>query len=374
MRRITTCLLGTLIVGGAALAETTFTFVSGLVITGSLTEITADGLKIQPAGKAEAFDYPWASLAPGTRFRYDQQYRMNVKGYLEGEERSKLTNAPDSRYDPMQPGATIPEANDVVPARPAGDAQLDLNLFAPTAAVGPSSLRALTGAAGPKALYWGFQYGSGARDVVVFGFPEGEPSRLVNARLSSAGRVSTENATADGDRHLFPARTFSSSLGPNAMKTQVEWIRSGANIDLRAVVTLTQNNVDASWTLTGRLPRPVQEQDNLLPLPLLAEPAFDFTLGYEDKQPVLLGRLRMGPFTLTPGTDTTRATVNVEIKDATGVAVLSERNLRLQGDRTPTLKINLSPVKQSGTFTIIANTDLGPLFGPITHQTSLTLP
>lgn len=374
MRRITTCLLGTLIVGGATLAETTFTFMSGLVITGSLTEITADGLKIQPAGKTEAFDYPWTSLAPGTRFRYDQQYRMNVKGYLEGEERSKLTNAPDSRYDPMQPSATIPEANDVAPARPAGDAQLDLNLFAPTAAVGPSSLRALTGAAGPKALYWGFQYGSGARDVVVFGFPGGEPSRLVNARLSSAGRVSTENATADGDRHLFPARTFSSSLGPHAMKTQVEWIRSGANIDLRAVVTLTQNNVDASWTLTGRLPRPVQEQDNLLPLPLLAEPAFDFTLGYEDEQPVLLGRLRMGPFTLTPGTDTTRATVNVEIKDATGVAVLSERNLRLQGDRTPTLKINLSPVKQSGTFTIIANTDLGPLFGPITHQTSLTLP
>ena len=99
-----------LLPAGAKAAEADsdeITLINGAVIRGSVAGITPTGLVVQVGSSSRT--YPWVALSPGSRYRYDMAYRMNVAGYLSGAAASSLTNPPDPRYDPMHPEAAPSE-------------------------------------------------------------------------------------------------------------------------------------------------------------------------------------------------------------------------------------------------------------------------
>lgn len=340
--------------------EPMITLLNGVVIGGSVTGVSTGGLAIANNDKQRT--YPWHALAPGTRFRYDQTYRMNLDGFLSGSPAATLTNGPDPLYDPLHPDAPVPETGGQPVAGTVGQA-LVIPRVKPAEPMVPSREKALSDLATGAALFWAVQSGPGKNDVVGFCFPEDRPEDV----------VSTLKAPPEGSPPVFVLPDFSQE--GFALEQKLAWSRSGEGgrtITLRAEVAVTMGDKSAAFSLAGTPAGLMPADKALLPLPLVDAPVFDFVLRIRDRKPVIEGRLRMRQLTLIPGRNVDDH-VQVKLINDQGKTILDER-MKHQRDRAFTLLVPLDKVPAGSTVTLYARADLGELYGVIEFRERYTVP
>ena len=356
--------------------DVTVTFINGATMTGRVVSISPAGLELQ-VGRAQR-TYPWYSLAPGTRFRLDQSFRMNVSGYLAGNPASSLTNAPDPEYNPLQPSAHAEIENQAV--RPAGSS-FDFNFLESRAIVKPARNPAAGAYPVEETDFWVLQTGPGTNDVAVFAFSRADPSKMATA-IAWRGRPLAETATrrsVGSDTHLvFSKKTYSGQAHDIAFAYEIEWaVVPGEPIRrlLNADITLSRNDEKTEFRLLGEPVGFVSGNADVLSRSLLIDPAFSFGLRVENEQLFLTGRLRMSLLTMFPKSGMSDK-VTLEFFDLQGRSQWRrEVQIAREGmPGQPTLNADISSVRSGQTYKLVASMSLGPLLGELRHEENIFLP
>jgi len=356
--------------------ETTITLVNGATVKGKIVSISDSGLDMQ-VGRAQR-TYPWYSIAPGTRFRLEQSFRMNLDGYLAGRDRAALTNAPDPQYDPMNPNASTDGQTEVAAAT---NTFFNFNAFEPRLPVKPVRQPAVTAFPVGESAFWAFQSGPTSNDVIVFAFSTGDVARMATA-ISWRGRPLTETATRRNIGNTtylsFSKKTYSGNAGDIAFKFDIEWLAATSSPVRRfliADVQLTRGTESSSFVLSGEPAGFSQGGSDILPRALFMEPTFRFGTRIENELVYLTGRARMSLLNLIPksGMDT-QATV--ELFDAQGKSQWRQRltfSANGQPD-DPTLQADISQLRGGQTYKLTATMSLGPLLDEIRHEELINVP
>jgi len=352
------------------------TLINGVVVNGNVQGISDAGLEIK-VGKTSR-TYPWYALSPGTRFKYDQSYRMNLDGYLAGSDVSQLTNAPDPDYDPLNPGA--PEASESEVAVSA-TTSLQYGLFGAPSPVIPVQVPALSIVPADTLSFYALQYGSASDEVALFGFPPTTTEDLVILNMKDA-RVLSEKVTkrkvADVNFKAYPRMSFESTIDSITAEQKVQWLiddRDGLRRYLHAEVTLTRGTQKSSFVLQGDAAGLKPGKEGVPPKPLLVEPTMSFTIQIEDEKAYLIGRVRMARLNLLPrsGMD---LKVEVDITDGSGRSFL-KRSLAFNTDGLPDaypLRMELDQLLAGQSYKLTATMSLGALLDKVSHEMFFIMP
>lgn len=355
--------------------SSTINLINGMSINGTIEGISEAGLEIT-VGRSKR-TYPWYALSPGTRFKYDQSYRMNIDGYLSGAPASSLTNAPDPEYDPMHPPAVSSENVEAVSATRTINYGA-INLAPPVA---PASLPALSVLSVESRAFYAVQFGPANNDVAYFGFAPDEPGNLMilNAR---EGRVANETAvprkTGEDTYLVFNRQTYGADFDGIQAEQNIQWMVRSDKPTLRyinAEVNLARGTQRAKFVLQGDPSGFKQATESLTPRPLLVEPSMSFTVTIEDEKPYLVGRVRMGRLSLLPrgGMD---LKVEVDVQDASGKSV-SSQSLAFDADAGPAgypLRMDIGTLIPGQQYKVKASMSLGALLGDVAHEMFFIMP
>jgi hypothetical protein len=356
-------------------AEASITLINGAVVRGRVTKCSEAGIEIVAGSSTRTL--PWTALAPGSRYKYDVSFRVNASGYLSGEPQVALTNAPDTVYDPMNP-ATWTVADSVVPA--ATDTGLNFASFAPGKPVNIAGNPVLKSLPSPV-HYWAMQVGPSERDVVLYGFPGNDASRMFHIQLSD-GRMVTEAATARALGgvmfHSFPKKSFQTKFGDVDAGMDVQWLvetNESSRRFLQADVTLTRGSQQAVFVLQGTPPGIKAGTNAVTPRPLLVEPALAFTIQVENEIPFLVGQVRMSRLNMLPRSGMDLKAV-IEIANDKGRLEMKQ-DVPFLADLPPgayPLRVDLNRLSPGQSYKISATIFLGAFFGKLTHEELFVLP
>ncbi|HMO51635.1 MAG TPA: hypothetical protein PKE26_10390 [Kiritimatiellia bacterium] len=374
--------IGVLVVGllpgliaPAISAETTFTLINGVVLTGEVASVSDAGMEIQVGRTKRA--YPWVAFAPGTRFRFEGIYRTNLEGVLAGRAPEELTQPADPQYDWLNPDT---QPQEPAPTERSSDVR-PYHLYLPVAPVIPSALPAWRNVAGPQTAIALFQVGGASNSVLGVAFPEANPPRL--ARLLPADNrptilTATRPEPDPSSWWIFPPLSMNADLGGSALQTTWTWRQAVDHRETRRLVVevtathpgqhVEQFSLHGDSTL-------LRNSELTVPIrPLIVPPTLAFLIRIEDGGPVLTGRVRMGGFTWSPpeGVD---APVSVEIKDAKGAVAFSQRIPHVAPDAEGyTLRAPLTELAANTAYTLSARIDLGAWLGVLEFQQALWQP
>jgi len=352
------------------------TLINGVNVSGKVLGVSAVGMEVM-VGKTRR-TYPWYALSPGTRFKFDQTYRMNIDGYLAGSETSRLTNAPDPDYDPLKPGSG-PSPAVVEPV--SATTSLNYGLFGVPSAIIPVSLPALSIVPADGLSFYALQYGATSSEVVLFGFSTVSPGELIILDLKE-GQVITEKSStrkiADMEFKAYARKSLQSNFDSIAAEQNVQWLvddRKGGGRFLHAEITLTRGAQKTSFILQGDPSGLKSGKEGVQPKPLLVEPTMSFTIQIENEKTYLAGRVRMGRLSLLPrsGMD---LKVEVDIADASGRSIL-KRSLVFNADGLPDaypLRMELDQLLAGQQYKLTATMSLGALLGKISHEMYFIMP
>lgn len=369
-RRYLACGAGLLLAAGCfssgVCAEETgpdaITLINGAVMQGTVTGLTSSGLVMNVGTTSRA--YPWVALSPGSRFRYDMSYRMNLAGYLSGADIATLTNQPDPTFDPMNPGNEVsePEPDVITPKA--------TNLFELTwqeaGSVVPKAVRGIDGSLVASSRFWSIRIGTAEKDVVLVARKEGS-SPAVSMALLQDGRMVAETPSDEGGGvWSFPARTFSVSLGTVAGNVSLAWrvASEGNRMWMVSGVETTMDGNPVRFSLSGEPLGWLSGADSITPQYLYADPSLRWLIQIKDGEAALAGEIRMGMWRLMPGEDM-KLTVAVEIVDEKGETV--QRGdvalIRVADGDTWPLNLALTKLTPGAAYRVKASIDLGPGLG-----------
>lgn len=355
---------------------TTITLINGAQVSGKVKSVSTSGLEIVVGRTTRA--YPWHALSPGTRYRYDQSYRMNIDGYLAGHETALLTNAPDPEYDPLSPA--LPDETSGTEAVSASTT-LNFGLLGLPSPVVPADLPALSVVPTENLLFYAIQYGPGGEDVVVFGFAPSPSEDLVLLNIKEGRFISEKSSkrkVADAELLSYPRKSFAAELGTISVEQNVQWLvedREGGRKYILAEVMLTRGAQKTSFVLQGDPSGYKSGKEQVSPRPLLVEPTMSFTIEIREEKTILAGRVRMGRLNVLPrsGMD---LKVELDIADSGGRSLL-KRSLAHTADGhldDYPLRLELDSLLTGQQYKLTATTSLGPLLGKISHEMIFIMP
>lgn len=352
-----------------AAAETPFVLVNGVTVTGTVASISGTGVEVTVDGKSRT--YPWIMLSPGTRYRYDQSYRMNLDAYQRGAAAAAFTNPPDPHYDPMRPDE-VPEEKPAATPTPVTPAiGLDASLFSLPGPVARTSFKGLTDASLIDAPFWAVQTGPSSDDITAFVFPPNDREKIMMASLTGS-QAQTITASLEDGRRIFAAPPVVARPGSMDVQTGFRWQITGTTTTLVAGIQCTMNRANYTFILRSDSIRMARGEAKVLPRTILSTPALDFRLLIEHEKPYLTGRLRMRQLTMIPG-EGLPGDVAVIIKDQKNANV-REAKIKHDGDGTFPMRMDLDGLEKGTSYQIEATVDLQPLFGRITYREPLVLP
>lgn len=338
--------------------------------------VTDTGLEIKVGKSTRA--YPWYALSPGTRFKYDPSYRMNIEGYLAGNDVSELTNAPDPEYDPFNPEAQASAAKEEAVS---ATTSLQYGLFGAPAPIVPVQVPALSIVPADTLSFYALQYGPATDEVVLFGFPPSITEDLVVLNLKETRVVSekvTKRKVANVSLKAYARMPYQSMIDSITAEQNVQWLINdldGIHRYLHAEITLTRGTQKSSFILQGDAAGLKPGKDGVQPKPLLVEPTMSFTIQIEDEKAYLIGRVRMARLSLLPrsGMD---LKVEVDIADSNDRSYL-KRSLAFNADGLPDaypLRLELDQLFAGQQYKLTATMSLGALLGKISHEMYFVMP
>jgi len=338
------------------------TMINGVVIQGKVTGLSATGLVIQVGTTSRA--YPWVALSPGSRFRYDTSYRMNLAGFLSGAETKTLTNQPDPKYDPMNPASEITEPEPEVAVSTASN--LFELVWQDAGPVVPKSLRGIDGSLVESSRFWAVRIGTAAKDVVLVAKTDGTPPAVSMALLQD-GRMVAETPKDEGNGvWSFPRRLFPVSFGSEAGEVSLAWrvIGAGGQPWMVSEVEASMDGKPVRFSLSGEPLSWLSGADAIVPQYPYAPPSLRWLIQIKDGEAALVGEIRMGMWRLTPGEDM-KQKVAVEIIDEKGETVQRDdvALTRVDDGEAWPLNLTLTKLTTGATYRVKASIDLGPGLG-----------
>ncbi len=362
---------GVALLGALALAvpdarADTITLLNGITLTGRVASISAEALEFGAGDKSRL--YPWSAMAPGTRFRYDQTYRMNLPGFLSGAEKSTLTNPPDPQYVPRPAGTDTAAEPDPEAAPPS--TSFDLYAMAPAEPVVIAKLGLGSNQPVNSFVWCSFQFGFGADDIAFYGLPREGDGKLAHF-TKGASRISFKDPPASPDATGYAADVFTQTTGDVISKVKIEWL-TGEERALRADVEIARGDLVRSFTLTGKPSTLSSPETAMFAQALIAPPQFDFAPRVEQDRVIVLGRIRMGPFTLRSGRGMNNK-LTITLRDGRGNTLL-EQELDHTADGTYPLKCEAGALQPGQRYTLKASADLGEWLGRLDQQQEFLLP
>ncbi len=357
-------LLALWLLTGAVMASdtTVITLVNGITMTGQVTAVTADGLELRVGRSSRV--YPWPTLAPGTRFRYDALYRMNVAAMLEGELDPARLNPPDPHYNPMNPDASLSGIG-VSPEMPS---TFSLAAFDPSGPFAPSAIRALRGLPATNAVFIGYQYGPDTNHAVVFGFADESPERLAawNAANNRTASLTARDAS-------FPEQRYSAAWGEANLQTAFAWSGASTGRSLTARIVWSDGPREEAFVLYDQPALFVSGGQPVHVRPLLDDPQIEWIARQDEAgQWRLAGRIRMGRLTWYPDAGSTAA---VAVQLRSGNRTVASPALAYAADpgvRYP-LQLALEANVKPGDYQITASVNLGAFLGTLKHEHAFTI-
>lgn len=355
-------------------------YVNGVAARGTAKSASAEGLELELGGATKV--YPWATLSPATRFRYDPVYRVNLPAVQAGLPAEARTNPPETGYL----AAAADPAGAPASATPgAGGGRLDLGVYEaippfPRAAIPKLELR------NPEAaLSWGIRYGRRTNDVAYFVFDVKEPGELPESMVIHAAaqeqtdRIKAARRNEGSDTQAqFRKLRYTGAFGEAEASLDLSCSFSARNptvLQLAAEVELKRGAQACAFSLLGPPEGALQGDGSIAARALLTPPSLWLAVERVAGQPAAVGNIRMGRFKLLPRRGMELA-LAVTLVDEAGQPVL-ERSVPLEKanlqDRY-TISVPLEKAQGGRTYRLKASLDLGPMLGRVRYEESFVAP
>jgi hypothetical protein len=351
-------------VSAAASAPEPLTLINGLTVTGGVSSLTASGVVVSVGTTPRT--YPWPVLAPGTRFRYDIHYRMNLAGFLEGLPAASLTNAPDPQYDPLR-SETASANDEVVPAARA--VSMTNLVWRGRVAVKPSAVRGLEASVAGGARFTGLRLGTGADEVLVAGWETGAAARVTSKSLRG-GEVVVRRMGQDpwtSEPQVVPV-----SIGEAEGTASVSWQRGASGAwPPEAVIAyrMEYEGRPVSWTVRGKVLAWVGADEAVPAAMVLDQPRLALSLVLQESGGAVIAcTLFMGRWRLEPG-DGMADRIAMALQDERGTTVAEDRVVFGERPEWPLTKA----VVGAG-YAVTGTVDLGAMFGRVEDRFAFTMP
>ncbi len=358
---------GWLLAGSAVSAASSgpvpVTLINGVTLTGSVSSLSASGMVVAVGASSRA--YPWAMFAPGTRYRFDGLYRMNLEGYLDGAASASLTNAPDPRYDPFRPEESVPAA---VAEPSASPFSLTSVVWRAGGVLVPSSMRGFESAVAGGALFAGLRLGTEPEDVVVVGWETGAAARVT----AKAGRGEAVVRRIGQGAWTSESMVIPVTLGDASGTASVSWRLDAAGAwPPEAVIAyrIERGGPAMRWVVSGKVLGWRRADEPVLAAMVLDRPRLDLSVALSPPSgAVIAWELSMGRWRLEPGEGMGNR-IALEVRD--------ERGARVAGDRIAVASRSgwpLTNVVVGADYDVTGSFDLGVGLGQVEAQRAFTMP
>lgn len=351
-------------VSAAEPAPVSLTLINGLTVTGGVSSLSSSGLVVSVGATSRA--YPWAVFAPGTRFRYDVHYRMNLAGFLDGLPVSSLTNAPDPQYDPLRPEVV---STDEVGAAVAGPVSLTNLVWRGRAAVKPASVRGLEASVAGGARFAGLRLGTDPDDVLVAGWETGAAAR-VTAKALRGGEVVVRRVGPvpwTSEPQVVPV-----SIGDATGTASVSWQLGASGAWPPEVVVAYRVAFDGrpvSWTVRGTVLAWVGAEEPVPAAMVLDRPRLALSVALREAGGAFIAwELFMGRWRLEPG-EGMGDRIAVTLQDERGAQVAEERLALSERAGWP-----LANTVIGAGYAVTGTVDLGAVMGRVEDRLAFTMP
>jgi hypothetical protein len=354
-------------------------YVNGVSARGTPKSASPDGLELELGGATKV--YPWTSLSPATRFRYDPVYRVNLPAVQAGLPAASRTNPPETGYLAASADAAGAPAA-VSPGAVGG--RLDLVAYEAVPPLPRASIPKLDVRNPEAALSWGIRYGRRTNDVAYFVFDVKEPGELPESMVIHAAaqeqtdRIKAARRSEGGDTQAqFRKLRYTGVFGDAEASLDLSCsfsVRNPTVLQLAAEVELKRGAQACAFSLLGAPAGALQGNGDIAARELLTPPSLWLAVEKVAGQPTAVGNIRMGRFKLLPrrGMDPALA---VTLLDEAGQPVM-ERSVSLEKanlqDRY-TISVPLEKTQGGRTYKLKASLDLGPMLGRVRYEESVGL-
>ncbi len=307
------------------------TLLNGVILSGEVVSASAEGLTFTASGRERL--YPWYSLAPGTRFRYD----------------------PASQPDPASPS---------IPATDTASPDFSTPLIPFTGPLDLTGARAWSGVSLGELRFFAMRTGTARDALAIFAFPVENADYLFYLAPDATRAIRVPAEIIEDDLTVFPAQHFTSAMSTSSLNAEIRWVRDQETCRVQAKV----EHHDIAYRLEGQ---PTLFPADAIPvIPLVQPPTLDFILSAQDGVDLLNGRLRMGLFTLYPEEELNSA-VTVELHNATGRSLLHQEIVHNLEAGDFTLSVPFNRPTPGEPFTLHAFANLGNPWGVIEYRKTL---
>jgi hypothetical protein len=358
-------------------------FANGMPLKGEITGANNEGLEVKIANTTKTF--PWETLSPATRYRYQIFYRANFNQVLLGISSGNWSNEPDQVYRPFGGGKKIADAGTAAPdSRPATGSTLTFNHYEAVPVMAPADIPKVDLRATDLAQYWSVQYGPSRKDVAVFVFDAkgaGELPDMMYVRTFADDRTEKMRGAKRTDKNdiymEFRTVPLQSLFGSTKATFEVEcWFAAKTpGLQVKSDVELSSGDSLSTFTLRGTPAGMVQGNAQIATRELLAPPTLWFVLDTSSGKPLLVGNIRMGKMKLVPGKGMD-SKLRVEVLNSVnGVAMNQEINMgSVDSEAKYMVIVDLGKLAQNETYTIKASIDLGLFLGKVAFEDKITIP
>ncbi len=360
---------------------------NGVILKGEVVKTTQAGLEVKSGATVKS--YPWETLAPSTRYRYEPLFRANYEAVLQGLPASARTKKPDEEVPVISAQEAKPPAENV-PSQPAAPSRSDLTLieqiaYEPVQPIRVSQFPSAELKSPETTLLCGFQFGPSKDEVLYLAFDARGAKDVrdtliaftpTHSAFSSPLRITGfKKTTSDSRVVTFKKFPLTASFGAVAVSYEIECIAQQTLAEVAVIlsVQLSRENARSRFQLYGTL-KDFAQSDGLIPvLGILDMPTL--WLGLENSTtPRLVGNLTMSHMNLVP---------REGMGNRLAVSILNDKNetvqeLAIKMDDTTTAQpygigVDLKKVEVDQEYTIKAAMDLGTLMGTTSYEDTFIL-
>lgn len=359
-------------------------FANGMAVKGEPVEAINDGLVVKIGATTKT--YPWETLSPATRYRYQVFYRSNFGQVLTGVSSANWSNTPDKIYRPFAATASVKtEAVDTqVATQAVASAVLSLDTYEAVPAITPIDIPKIEIRAMDLAQFWSAQVGPSRKDVAIFSFDTKGPGEFHDVMFvhtavdDRTDKIRGAKRSDKDDNYMeFRQVPLQSQFGGTKATFEIEGWFAGKQpgVQVRAEVELVAGETKSSFILRGTPAGVVQGNSQISTRELLAPPVLWFVLDTSSGKPLLVGNIRMGKMKLVPGFGMDSKVKLSVLNSVNGIALEQDINV---GSADPETKymivVDLNRLAENETYSIKASVNLGPFLGPVAFEDKITIP
>jgi hypothetical protein len=374
--------------GGAGASGQEIRAANGAIIKGQMLKATDAGLEVQT--QTGPRPYTWDTLSPATRYRLQPIFRANYEAILARQPPSEriplLDEAPKSGPEPATNASAETAETTAQPVKTF--LLFDQAQYENLDPIAVNQFPALPLRTPSLAAYLGLQYGVGVRDVIYLALDTkgpGEPFDILYvysptvAAYTNPVKITGFKRGSTGPRAVtYKKLELSSSFGQIAASFEVEC--GGAPdfsnlLSLTVSALLTKDEAKSRFVLMGQLANLVQGDGIIGVSGLLDLPVLWVSLDSGAEPPSLVGNLNMARLKIIPkeGMD---SRVTITITDSNGETVQREA-IKIDesiADSRYSISCPLKKLTPGQTYNVRATINLGPFFGPLSFEDTITLP